>query len=431
MHTNLRKLTILLVTFLTLGPILSSIACEGDNDGGNNPSVAQPSSVATSEPPVTKEPVKITIGNLTDLTGPASNQFILINTAFEDIVRYYNENSLIPGVELEVVSYDGQLDPANDIPGYEWLKERGADLIFTCTPDTPLTLKPIVDKEKMPLFASNGCQEMLDTPGYVFIIGVIPEHQAYTLLNWIAENDWDYESNGPAKIGGASWIESYSQSFMDAMQEYAEAHPDQFEWIGGHLSNFTFNWGAEAEALKDCDYVYPCISPVAFVKEYRSINDTTKFIGGDPHLTWFSQVDAAQVWDEIDGTLYIRGGSLWWNEDEELINLAKEILYKYHPNNAEQIIREGAAYASVAGVCYPILEMIADAVETVGAENFTSQALYDAAISYSQVFDEVEWAGFTQTRRYAYSNYLIYRASAADEDIIRADENWIPHLVEP
>ncbi len=417
--------------FLFLGLLLNSIACDSSGEEVNTPPVAQPSSVVTSESPVTKEPLKITIGNLTDLTGPASNQFIIITTAFEDLVRYYNENNIIPGIELEVISYDGQFDPSNDIPGYEWLKERGADLIFTCVPDTPLTLKSIANKDKMPLFASNGYQEMLDPPGYVFVMGVIPEHQAYTVLNWIAENDWDYESNGPAKIGAASWIDGYSQSFMDAMERYAETHPDQFEWVGGYLTNFTFNWGAEAEALKDCDYVYPCLSPVAFMKEYRSVNETAKFVGGDPHLTWFSQIDDAELWDEIDGSFFIHGGSPWWNEDEELINLAKELVYENHPDEAEKIIRAGAAYASVSGVCYPVLDIIADAVEAVGVENFNSQALYDAAISYFLEIDGVDRASFTETRRYAYSNYLIYKASTADEDIIRADECWIPHLVEP
>ena len=262
-------------------------------------------------------------------------------------------------------------------------------------------------------------------------MGVIPEHQAYTLLNWIAENDWDYETNGPAKIGAASWTDGYSQSFIGAMEKYTEAHPDQFEWVGGYLKDFTFTWGTEAEALKDCDYVFPCLVPVAFIKDYRGAGYTAKFIFADPQAAFLSHIDDAKLWDEIDGTYLIRGGCPWWNEDDELVDLNRKLLYENHPDEAEEIMQAGIGYLAASGVFYPILEMIADAVETVGAENFTSQALYDAAISYSQVFDEVEWAGFTQTRRYAYSNYLIYRASAADEDIIRADENWIPHLVEP
>ncbi len=428
----MKKLVILLVLFLTLVLLLNSMACDSGGEEATLDPVVQPSGTITSEPPVTLEPAKITIGNLTDITGPSSNALVVITTALEDLARYYNENNFIPGVELKVVSYDTQYDPNRFTTGYEWLKEHGADFIFSSVPDTPLALKSIVDKEKMPFFSASGYLDALDPPGYVFILGTIPEHQAYTFLNWIAENDWDYETNGPAKIGLASWTDGYSQSFMGAMQEYAEVHPEQFEWIGGYQTNFAFTWGPEVESLKDCDYVFPCVMPIAFMKEYISADGNAKFICADAQTGFFSLISDAELWGDIDGSLFVKGGSMWWNDDDdELINLNKNVLYENHPDKAEQIIRAGSGYLAVAGIYYPMFEMIADAVEAVGAANFDSQALYDAAISYSLVIDGVERSGFTETKRYALSNYMIYRASVADEDIVRAAENWIPHLVEP
>ena len=426
----MKRLVILLVPLLGSGLILNSIACESGNEEATMAPVAQTSSTITSEPQVILEPVEITIGNLSDKTGPSSNILRITDTALEDLVQYYNENNLIPGVELKVINYDGQLDPSKDIPGYEWLKGQGADLIFTAVPDTPLTLKSIVNEDKMPLFAASGYPEMLDPPGYIFVMGTIPEHQAYTILGWIAENDWDYVSNGPAKIGGASWPDGYSQSFIAAMEKYSKAHPDQFEWVGGYLTNFAFIWGPEVEALKDCDYVFPCVMPIAFMREYRSADCTAKFIGADVHTSFLNMITEAELWDEIDGMLFI-GSSLWWNDDEELVNLNKELLYENHPGEEEEIMQAGAAYMSVSVVFYPMIDIIAEAVEAVGAENFNSQALYDAAILYSLEVDGVERSGFAETKRYALSNYMIYRASAADEDIVRADENWIPHLIGP
>ncbi|MFC2028146.1 ABC transporter substrate-binding protein [Chloroflexota bacterium] len=426
----MKRLVILLVPLLGSGLILNSIACESGSEEATMAPVAQPSSTITSEPQVILEPVEITIGNLSDKTGPSSNILRITDTALEDLVQYYNENNLIPGVELKVINYDGQLDPSKDIPGYEWLKGQGADLIFTAVPDTPLTLKSIVNEDKMPLFAASGYPEMLDPPGYIFVMGTIPEHQAYTILGWIAENDWDYVSNGPAKIGGASWPDGYSQSFIAAMEKYSKAHPDQFEWVGGYLTNFAFIWGPEVEALKDCDYVFPCVMPIAFMREYRSADCTAKFIGADVHTSFLNMITEAELWDEIDGMLFI-GSSLWWNDDEELVNLNKELLYENHPGEEEEIMQAGAGYMSVSVVFYPMIDIIADTVEAVGAENFNSQALYDAAISYSLEVDGVERSGFAETKRYALSNYMIYRASAADEDIVRADENWIPHLIGP
>ncbi len=417
------KAGVIVAVFLILA-LLSLAACSSSNEEENPVPMAHPVEIQTPEM------LKITIGNLTDKTGPSSNILRMTDTALEDVVRYYNENNLIPGVELEIVNYDGQLDPSNDIPGYELLKDRGADLIFTAVPDTPLTLKSIVDEEKMPLFAASGYPEQLDPPGYVFVMGTIPEHQAYTILNWIAENDWDYKSNGPAKIGGASWLDGYSQSFLAAMEKYAEAHPEQFEWVGAYLNNFSFMWGPEVEALNECDYVFPCVMPIAFMREYRSADCTAKFVGADVHTSFFQMITEAELWEEIDGMLFI-ATSLWWNDEEELVNLNKELLYENHPDEAEEFIQAGAGYMSASVVFYPMIDIIAQAVEAVGAENFTSQALYDAAISYSLEVDGIERSGFTETKRYALSNYRIYRASAAGKDIIRADENWIPHLVEP
>ena len=428
----MKKLAILLVPFLALGLILSSIACESDDEEATLDPLAQPSSIVTSEPQMILEPVEITIGNLTDITGPSSNALVVITTALEDLARYYNEHNIISGVELKVINYDTQYDPTRFTTGYEWLKSRGADLIFTSVPDTPLALKPIVNKDKMPLFSASGYVEQLDPPGYVFILGTIPEHQVYTFLNWIAENDWDYEAKGPAKIGGASWRDGYSDTIITEMKRYCDLYPDQFEWVGGYLKDFTFTWGSEVDALKDCDYVFPCVMPVAFMKEYTAAGYTAKFISFDAQTGFFSLISDAQLWKDIEGSLFIKGGSMWWtDDDDELINLNKKLLYENHPDEAEEIMRAGSGYLAVAGLFYPMFEMIADAVEAVGAENFNSQALYDAAISYSLVIDGVERSGFTETRRYALTNYMIYKASAADEDIVRATENWIPHLVEP
>ncbi|NQT74268.1 MAG: hypothetical protein HQ553_16105, partial [Chloroflexi bacterium] len=67
---------------------------------------------ATPEMPETPPDVVITIGNLSDLTGVSSNAMVYINMALDDLIKYYNENNLIPGVRLNVITYDGQMNPA-------------------------------------------------------------------------------------------------------------------------------------------------------------------------------------------------------------------------------------------------------------------------------------------------------------------------------
>ncbi len=98
---------------LILMPLL--IACSGDEQEKPAPS-AEP----TIEP---AEDIILTIGVITDETGPAASAYIDMDMALADMVKHYNEEDIIPGIELKVITYDGQYDSSKDIPGYEWLKK--------------------------------------------------------------------------------------------------------------------------------------------------------------------------------------------------------------------------------------------------------------------------------------------------------------------
>ena len=71
----------------------------------------------------------ITIGNHTNKTGIAANAMQYKDMALKDVVEYYNENNLIPGVEVKVVEYDNQADPFHPqlIPALEKFLQMTAD----------------------------------------------------------------------------------------------------------------------------------------------------------------------------------------------------------------------------------------------------------------------------------------------------------------
>ena len=144
------------------------------------------------------------------------------------------------------------------------------------------------------------------------------------------------------------------------------------------------------EGLKDCDYVLLPVPMNTFVEQYRGAGYEGKFIGTEAHLAFMSMVDAADQWDELDGMLFIKPNG-WWNDEGEIIELTKELLYDNHPADADEIMRSGCGYQAVYGV-YAILELVADTVEEVGAHNFSSQALYENAMSFSM---EVEGCSFS------------------------------------
>lgn len=376
-----------------------------------------------------EENVVITIGNLSDLTGVTASVMEVMNMALEDLVAHFNGEHRIPGIELEVITYDGQYDPSRDIPGYEWLKERGADLLFTPVGSTAVTLKPYANQDEILLFTPDARPDALSPPGYVFCQSNRTNELAYTLLKWIAENDWDWKTNGPAMIGGAGWFVPYAESFIDGMEEYTKAHPEQFEWVGGYLTNFAFTWGPEVEALKECDYVFPPVNPVNFVKQYRDAGHDAKFIGTDAHAAFFDMVTDANVWGDMDRMLFLRD-TRWWNEDGPLIDFTKQMLYQYHPDSAEEIMRSGIGYLAINNI-YIILEIIENAIDTIGVEGFDSQALYNAAKTYSMTVDGLERYSFGETKRCMTNYYGLYEASGTQKDIFRVDTRWHPIIREP
>ena len=403
---------------------LLMLVLAGCGSNGNSP-------VSSDEPNGSGDKtVTIKIGNITDLTGPGANGMELVNLGLEDAARYYNENNVIPGVEFEVVHWDGQLDSSRTIPGYEWLLHKGVDFMTTCAPEVAVVLKSRAEADKVVLFTQVGELEAIEPPGYVFCLGSIPQYEAYTLLSWIAENDWDYERNGPAKIGAAAWAEPYANGFVQAMKDYAEAHPDQFEFVGGYLTNFTFNWSNEAESLRECDYVFPPLLVHGFAEDIRNAGSSAKLVGASPHTAFLKQVGDAGAWPAIDGMLFIYAG-LWWNETGEDIDFQKSLLAEYHPGEEEEIMSRGSGYAAI-GPYLMMFDIVAKAVETTGPDGLNSEAIYDAAQSWSDSLDEGERGySYSPTKRYILNVFDIIEASAEQQTLVRNDPNWYPILTEP
>lgn len=376
------------------------------------------------------ETVVITIGNLTDQTGPSANAMETINMGLEDLVKYYNTENLIPGVELKVISYDGQYDPSRDIPGYEWLKEKGADVIFTAVASSVVAIKPRLERDQMILFTVAPTHEVLEPPGYIFSMGApLSEDLGYTLLKWVAENDPDFPQDRPAKIGGAFWAEAYGNTILDGAEEYALSHPEQYEWEGGYLPGFTFIWTTEVEALQNCDYVIPPIPMNTFIEAYRNAGYTAKFLGTHAHDAFLGMVDDANLWDEMDGMYFIRS-SEWWTDDSTMVNLMKELLDKNRSDKAKDIRRMGNGY--LAGYnFYVMLELIANAIEISGPESFDAQAIFDAAESFTLTIDGVERESLRGTERNSINYLTMYELRADEEDLFRVEPKWNPVVTIP
>ncbi len=79
-----------------------------------------------------------------------------------------------------------------------------------------------------------------------------------------------------------------------------------------------------------------------------------------------------------------------------------------------------------------MLDIVRKAVEAVGAENFDSQALYDAATSWTYEYEGIsDFNSFDENKRIAQNYYAVYELDAAEEDIFRVHKDWLPQVTSP
>jgi|GEM_PF-179579 len=447
MSLSKRRGVLFLLFLFSLLFILASCGETGEtNVPATAPETSQSPASATAFTPATPAetgspsgPVVITIGNLTDETGVASIPLSYIDISVRDMIDYYNEENIIPGVKLELLGYDTQFNPGKFISGYEWLRNHGADLIWNALPPGVTELQDRADEDEFCIFSATANIEPEELDGsHVFCIAITPKYEAYTFLDWIAKNDPDFPQGRPAKIGGAAWKEDYSNIWFEAAKEYCNAHPDKYEWVQEYLTEVKFSWDAEIHGLKDCDYIYVPTPPQTFLRAYRQAGYEAKFIGTELHVAFNGMIDANDLWEEANGMLLILAAGWYNDENDSTIQMINSLLTdNYSDEKMLDILTVGAAYRTALRI-HMICDIIKQTVERVGAENFSTEALVETAKSWSFTYDNVEEiSNFTETKRFSQNYYGIYEFSVDQsnprswEYVTRVDPDWIPQVTKP
>ncbi|MFO8101798.1 MAG: ABC transporter substrate-binding protein [Dehalococcoidia bacterium] len=408
---------ILLLSMVSLLVVMLP-ACSSD-DG----SPAEPAE--TTKPAETTAPaeeVVLTIGNITDQSGGGAAVLSIVDDAVGDVIKYYNENNLIPGVRVKMVSYDSAYDPAKEVPAYNYLKSKGADIIIGNMPNSAVVLRPFINADEIPFFSQSYTEEGFYPPAYLFSINVRTDRAVRALLEWISENDPDFPEDRPARIGGVNWDEPLSRTIFNSCKKYAQEHPDKFEWEGHYLTGRVFTWDVQAEGLKDCDYLMPPMAGLStFAKEYRDSGYTGKFFGTDGHAAFMGLIEDARLWDELNGMYFILPVG-YWTDDTELVNLAKDFI-EARPDT-QTYYDYGTSYLGPFISYYGMLAIIAEAASEVGAENLNSETLYQTAQNFSTDLNGHEF-GFSPASRNSFHSFGIYELRAEDKNLFRVVPEWI------
>jgi ABC-type branched-subunit amino acid transport system substrate-binding protein len=369
----------------------------------------------------------IRIGYITDVTGQGAPVLIGFTFLLEDLVRYYNEEDLIPGVNIKVITYDTQSDASRYIPAYDYVKEKGAQVIVVCLPDAAEMLEPFAERDKIPLAVMPCTETLIDPPGWAFCFSYPAAYAMKSLLKWISEQPWDY-AQGPRKIGLVSWNESYSVDVEKGVREYCQAHPDEFRYVAGLLvPEDVMTWSGEVRKVKGCDYVVIPNVPAAmgtFVREFRASNKEAVLIGTDAVAAAQDYLVKMCSWEDVDGALVTSFTPLW-TEQYSLVTLATEILHRYRAAIADEIISSGLGYLGGFHSMYTFFELLRQAVTEAGIQNFDGQAFYNKAINFTVTWEGYPEWGFTPTIRYAVKDTAIYKFMAIVQSMVRVSD-WLP-----
>lgn len=419
MNSLFRKVMMAFLVFATVASLIVGIGC-GDNAGGDGGKVT------------------ITIGALLDLSGPASVGIKPIAEGYLDLVKWYNDHEVIPGVTINGLVYDTQYSVARVLPGYDWLRSQGAQAIYAVVPEDAAALQTRVKQDRVPQLTGILTPEIMADPGYTFVANGSYEYNSFTGMKWIAENQWDYKTKGPAKIGFVGWQLSSNVIKVNAMQAYAQAHPDQWTYVVTSWTPFGGTFEGVVDQFRDCDYICSTSNLYAgFWKAYLAAGYSKAIaVDFEGNLgTYLDYVVAMNGWQPYDNAVQTLSCPTWSELDKyPLLQTIRNMIETYRTNGADYTTyadRFGYMAGSYS-ISSTFLDILALAVKMVGAENFNSEAYYNACLEYKT--DGPIWANhpvWSFDEYHCLGHGLDIVLINAAEKRMYEKEAWVPMVTAP
>lgn len=385
----------------------------------------------TAEPtvPVTEpaEKVEIVIGHLSDFSGRASAAMNPMRIGIRDYVTYINEDDPIPGVTLRVEEYDNQYDPARDVDGYEWLKEKDAQVILAPITSTAETLKIFAEEDKIPVMVVSPSKAVLmDPPGWVF--SALPPNNmlTMTMMEWISTQP-GYDT-GTVKVASVAWNMPAHTERVDGVEAFCDSNP-RFEHISVIAPPGTVEWIGEILTVEDFepDLIHNAATYSAgatFLEQFRARGNNQKTIAADQIWAFQSILEDAVGKEGLDGSWAVGAVGLW-GDTAPLWQQSEAMLYENNPDNADMWKAAFGTTYTGSWAIHIITDIIRETVNRVGAENFDGEAFFDTLQNWSKSYEGFEDWTFADGKRYCMRDMRMYEYDASLGRLVKITD-WIP-----
>jgi hypothetical protein len=322
----------------------------------------------------------VVFGWMADQTGAASTAFREVDWGFIDYLDWMNENDPIPGVDIKVIRYDSRLEDARVPMGYEYLVEKGMDLLLIFSPnDMDITISN-QEQDKIPGYAFT---PTLTTATSEWGYGFAMSQQQEGI--WIMEDTvprWEALNMGrPMKVGHLGmrgW--DTSDAIKEGIQAWIAAHPGKatFKEVTGSSSQTA--WASEVAALKDMDMIIFegfGASSATFLGEL-GVRGYKGWIHGtdSSFLGYLSLITETVSHQYLDGIRVPHAYPLF-SDDTEYTRTIEAYLEQHRPSQVASL-KGGTTYVSGWDEAVLLAAVVRKAAQDVGANNIDGTALKDA-----------------------------------------------------
>ena len=236
------------------------------------------------------------------------------------------------------------------------------------------------------------------------------------------------------KVGCFGWNMSFGIDHAKGVQDYCQANPDKFDWVGAELTPYlTVTWSAEVNDLKDCDYIV--VGAFAggvstFIRQYRDAGYDAKFVFDDASVSFINSVYLSVITPkELEGSIWVSFNHYLKNDPSALGDILNDnIIPNYAGDQATYMLNNPWAAESFCLGGHAVMEAWRDAVAQLDSgqeiSDIDGEMLYDSLTSLQIDITGYPTIGWSTTSPLLFNDIRVY---TFDDDIIdfQSLSDWI------